>query len=212
MPDKIKKSTLFNTTIAGQGWVTRHKVLSHVVLNLTHLQAAVESLIHILLFPDADLVIMQLSFHFLSLPKTAQQSSHSVGAQICKSRVGTGNTQQEKSPRYHFQALNYQPTAVGFYSDGSDWHYHLVTTMISLSRTRFQSVCRLLQFAEVTEKRAFFPLRKASFPNEPVKLPTLQWSDEHQSYTNSHSFASTDKTTTSGSKQKSILEMRAAAF
>lgn len=56
----------------------RHKVLSHVVLNLMHLQAAVESFIHILLlFPDADLVIMQLSFplissSFLSLPKTAQ--------------------------------------------------------------------------------------------------------------------------------------------
>lgn len=156
MPDKVKKSTLFNTTIAGQGWVTRHKVLSHVVLNLMHLQAAVESLIHILLFPDADLVIMQLTFHFLSLPKTAQQPTHSVGAQICKSRVGAGNTQQEKSPRYHFQALSYQPTAVGFYSDGSDWHHHLVTTMISLSRTGFQSLCRLLQFAELTEKGIVF--------------------------------------------------------
>lgn len=56
----------------------RHKVLSDVVLDLMHLQAAVESIIHILLFPDVDdLVIMQLSSPlisscFLSLPKTAQ--------------------------------------------------------------------------------------------------------------------------------------------
>lgn len=78
-------------------------MLSHIVPNLMHLQAAVERLIHILLFPDADLVIMQLTFHFLSLPKTAQQPTHSVGAQICKSRVGAGNTQQEKSPRYTFK-------------------------------------------------------------------------------------------------------------
>jgi len=45
----------------------RHKALSHVVLSLMHLRAAVESIIHILLlFPDVDLVIMQLSFPLIS--------------------------------------------------------------------------------------------------------------------------------------------------
>lgn len=159
MPDKVKKSTLFNITIAGQGWVTSHKVLSHVVLNLMHLQAAVERLIHIFLFPDADPVIMQVIFHFLSLSKTAQQPTYSAGAQICKSRVGAGNTQQEKSPRYHFQALSYQPTAAGFYSDGSDWHHHLITITISLSRTGLQPLQRLgFSLQNWQKKEHFFSL------------------------------------------------------
>lgn len=114
-------------------------MLSHVVPNLMHLQAAVERLIHILLFPDADVVII----HFPSLPKTAQQPTHSVGAQIWKSKVGAGNTQQEKSPTHHFQALSYQPTAVRFYSAVSDWYHDLVTGTILLSRTGFQSLWRL---------------------------------------------------------------------
>lgn len=55
----------------------RHEVLSHIVFNLMHVQAVVESIIHILLFfHDADPVTMELSFpltssHFFSLPKTA---------------------------------------------------------------------------------------------------------------------------------------------
>lgn len=82
-----------------------------------HLQAAVESIIiHIFLFfPDADLVITQLSFQlisscFLLLPKPA----HPIAAQICRSRVG--NTEQKKSLSYQFQALSYQPPAKSDFS------------------------------------------------------------------------------------------------
>lgn len=62
----------------------RHEVLSHIVFNLMHVQAVVESIIHILLFfHDADPVTMELfSTDQFTLLLTSQNSSlNSTAAQ-----------------------------------------------------------------------------------------------------------------------------------